>query len=399
MAEKNIKCPHCNSELALAEEYMGMEVQCPVCDKNFTASPAVPLVRTVKETEPSDSPESFGSMMKKIARNTAKNAAPIMQRLAEKGKDYVRDASGKFDNLTDRLVLQKYFEKIPPESPLEGQYNFLAYNFVTEKVYQSFLNIQKTDLDYWEGLDILGRFGKNSSQPVAEPQTLIEPVIGLSKTDQMDAKVAFFIDREMEWNLVTNLAYITKIYTFEDQLFVYESIWDYASGCVWKENTQAFFFKDITNISTDTIYGSAIQKIGPSWRPVVILGCIAILFGIAALPATTNSSRVLFGLLVVPAFVFSLAALIEICYITQHSKKRLRSVRRIEEFTVTAGSGSSLSIAMVSKDWLTVKRNLYSEKENWLDGTVQDYTQRSDAEKIIHAIRKMIEEKKAASHE
>ena len=37
MAEKTIFCPHCNEELALDEEYLGMEVECPVCQKAFVA--------------------------------------------------------------------------------------------------------------------------------------------------------------------------------------------------------------------------------------------------------------------------------------------------------------------------------------------------------------------------
>ena len=41
MAEKNIKCPHCNSELTLDEELMGVEVTCPVCNQNFVAESGI----------------------------------------------------------------------------------------------------------------------------------------------------------------------------------------------------------------------------------------------------------------------------------------------------------------------------------------------------------------------
>ena len=37
MADQIISCPHCNQELSLAEEYMGMEVSCPTCNRNFVA--------------------------------------------------------------------------------------------------------------------------------------------------------------------------------------------------------------------------------------------------------------------------------------------------------------------------------------------------------------------------
>ena len=36
MAEFNTKCPHCSTELQAQEEWIGMEVECPVCQKNFT---------------------------------------------------------------------------------------------------------------------------------------------------------------------------------------------------------------------------------------------------------------------------------------------------------------------------------------------------------------------------
>ena len=36
MAEFVMKCPHCQAELAAAEEWRGMEVECPTCQKTFT---------------------------------------------------------------------------------------------------------------------------------------------------------------------------------------------------------------------------------------------------------------------------------------------------------------------------------------------------------------------------
>lgn len=41
MAEFNVKCPHCNAELAAEEEWIGMTVECPSCKENFTVTPAV----------------------------------------------------------------------------------------------------------------------------------------------------------------------------------------------------------------------------------------------------------------------------------------------------------------------------------------------------------------------
>ena len=80
-------------------------------------------------------------------------------------------------------------------------------------------------------------------------------------------------------------------------------------------------------------------------------------------------------------------------------KKRKRSVRRLEMFDIQSSSGSTFSISMISDEWLKIKRNLYHKKANWMEGVIQDYTTRSEEEKIIHAIRKMIEEKKVSVNE
>ena len=160
--------------------------------------------------------------------------------------------------------MSSFFEKVKPESDLESVVDMLCFNFMTAKQFAAFNRVKATDHEYWKNLDILKRFGKDTSQLVAEPQMLIEPVMAVPKSDNIDPKAAYFVDQTGEWHLANSLVYITKLYTFEDQLFAYRAIWDYASQCVWNEDTEAFFFTDITNISTSTIYGSAIERILPS---------------------------------------------------------------------------------------------------------------------------------------
>ena len=36
MAEFETKCPHCQSALNVQDEWIGMEVECPLCKQNFT---------------------------------------------------------------------------------------------------------------------------------------------------------------------------------------------------------------------------------------------------------------------------------------------------------------------------------------------------------------------------
>lgn len=46
MAEKIIQCPHCKQQLNLDEEYIGMEVECPVCNAAFVAEEYDPKPNT-----------------------------------------------------------------------------------------------------------------------------------------------------------------------------------------------------------------------------------------------------------------------------------------------------------------------------------------------------------------
>ena len=47
MAEFITKCPHCNTELQAQDEWVGMEVECPECQKTFIVENGCDLVKTV----------------------------------------------------------------------------------------------------------------------------------------------------------------------------------------------------------------------------------------------------------------------------------------------------------------------------------------------------------------
>ena len=48
MAEFITKCPHCNSELQVQDEWIGMEVECPLCHKMFAINKSSAIVETEK---------------------------------------------------------------------------------------------------------------------------------------------------------------------------------------------------------------------------------------------------------------------------------------------------------------------------------------------------------------
>ena len=400
MAEKIISCPHCNQELSLAEEYMGMEVSCPTCNKTFTATEkkaAAIQVAAVQTPAAANSDES----LKQLGKQGVDIAKNILKRAAKKVQSHIAEnnSNDTDDSTEDRVILSSFFEKVRPESNLESVVDMRLFNFMTHKQFAAFERVRETDHEYWRNLDILKRFGKDSSQLVAEPKMLTEPVMAVAKSDNTEPKIAYFVDKNGEWHLANSLVYITKLYTFEDQLFAYRAIWDYASQCVWNEDTEAFFFTDITNISTSTVYGSAIERILPSkiiLAAAAIIGVVLfIVFCIIDFCSDDdhgNTALIGFLLCIVSIFIGNLI------YFSK-TKRRKRSVRRLERFDIQSSSGNIFSISMVSNEWLKIKRNLYNKKSNWMEGVIQDYTTRSEEEKIIHAIRKMIEEKKIAANE
>ena len=405
MADQIISCPHCNQELSIAEEYLGMEVSCPTCNQTFAAAEkkaaAIPVaaVQTPAAANGNESFKQLGKQGVDIAKNILNFSAPKVKSMISSIVDNTGNSNNTIDSSDDRVILSSFFEKVKPESNLESVVDMLCFNFMTYKQFAAFERVREADHEYWKNLDILKRFGKDSSQLVAEPQMLIEPVMAVAKSDNIDPKAAYFVDQTGEWHLANSLVYITKLYTFEDQLFAYRAIWDYASQCVWNEDTEAFFFTDITNISTNTIYGSAIERILPSkmiLAAAAIIGFVLFMFfcviAFCSNDDSWDTALIGFILCIVSIFIGNLIYFSKI-------KRRKRSVRRLERFDIQSSSGSIFSISMVSNEWLKIKRNLYNKKSNWMEGVIQDYTTRSEEEKIIHAIRKMIEEKKIAANE
>ena len=196
--------------------------------------------------------------------------------------------------------------------------------------------VQQIDMEFLENLDVLPRFGKNMNQLVSPMQTLFSPAFGGVEGLREFCSVVSKEDSIYRYNLEE----VTKVYTFEDQLFVYTGIWSYALGKMISETTEAFFFKDITDIKTESTF-----KIHTKYEPK---GCLSIIIPWLGKP-------------------------IEKVY------------KESECFILTSASGNSVGLNIGFEDAILV--------------TGASYTQRNDNEKIIHAIRKMIEEKKVALNE
>ena len=129
MAEKTIFCPHCNEELALDEEYLGMEVECPVCQKAFVAQQKINTV-----PEESVPPQAQSVLQKEISRNDAagalgklKNVAGIMKNKAEAAASAVNsqlDSIQAQENEVDELEADQQIERIKKGVPVRKVYFF-----------------------------------------------------------------------------------------------------------------------------------------------------------------------------------------------------------------------------------------------------------------------------------
>ena len=73
MAEKIIFCPHCNQELSLAEEHMGMEVECPCCSRNFITG----VPETAQQAQPVENNMENKSGYKKCKRKLVKTVPSV----------------------------------------------------------------------------------------------------------------------------------------------------------------------------------------------------------------------------------------------------------------------------------------------------------------------------------
>ena len=405
ITEQITTCPHCQQSVSIEEQYYGMELQCPTCNKTFTATrngkkknaspPFMPVGTNFTQQGDTEYTKS-----KTISQQDSQPIAQKRQLLAnffETAEGAMR-TSWIINILTGPLgiflLIIEWFLKLisNPE----------------EKITRAFKEIQNRDIPFLKRLDILPFYGKKSSQLVAESYTLFSPAVDYeSESDGPDFKYAV---KNADDTLLYNLEEVIKICTFEDQLFVFKAYWDYTTGKLFNESTEAFFFKDISDILTkndyeyvhfkinnDITFQEAAAKHHRLIQFLRLIPIVVFLYLYHRLPFTLieYGTRYLpgdwwlyliFALLIAICLFFIIPTIVAfIAYLYEKSKTTKVLVKKSETFIISATSGNSTGITMLCDEWVEAK-----------NGTRY---MRTNGEKIIHAIRKMIEEKKVSVNE
>lgn len=366
-----VKCPHCNTEYDLDKQYFGCELECQVCKQIFTP----------------EEPSAFEDHGEDFPSANAMNDKDCEEDIN------IRSKLGSFlilSSVAQMIDTVAYF--LYAFTP-DFIFSYLAIliarliSIPSMKIVEFFEYIQTKDKNYLKELEVLRRYGKQSSSLVAPAQTIFSPGIGLSISNTRDPRETFkfglFSHRK---NFIYSLEEFVKIYTFEDQLFIFKAYWDYTTGKFFSESTDAFFFKDISDISTQSTYENIRVKRSPisfvqfiKTHPFFCILALVVSLCIPGLICGGEPGFFFFWLFVFDLLCWGVLILRFICYNEGKITKRLKIS---ETLVISAISGNSIGITIFSDEWLSL--DLRKDKNFGRDHVDQ----------IFQAIRKMIEEKK-----
>lgn len=414
-----VKCPHCGTEYELDEDSIGSEFECVNCNQSFIAQMSV-------RKRASETFKNLRESGKKIIGGTfpgVRNSLQTMQNRDDGDYDPDDEDDEDDDAMSEhRKALNRFFLKAETTRATVG---FVAellallgaiWEFIGDilswianlfsvvppaNIVARFHIVWYNDREQLIGLDVLPRFGKHPQQLVAPAQTLFSPASDYEADDDgPEFKYAVCSDGNI---FIYSLEEVTKLYTLEDQLFVFKAYWDYTTGELFSESSEAFFFKDITDISTKSSYEYVdIEKERMPWDEFwqrnpekkkkikfwsIILGIIVgfptpFIEKVHKLCQYNEVGYVVFAFCVaVIGFFIIMLLMMWITYLRNTSAESCRKlVKRSETFSISASSGNSIGMTILCDDWIEAKKG--------------NITERSDAERIIQSIRKMIEEKK-----
>ena len=338
MASKiQVSCPNCNAVLEAQEEWIGMESTCPNCNQTF-----------------------------KIADTAASGQSPrkdrqeeYRKRLEDRRAELLEKKKNQLEWKEKRRKIERFFNSTmsPTKMRVTGIVLIIVgiplllfgvgILVIIIGAFMLWLSSRPTidetefdlyaeeDMAYIESLNVLKQYGKDVSELVAEPYTMIAPDF------EGGGLVEFAWRLGDDGRIRYSVIEITKAFLFEHQLIVFTASWDFIKGILMNEKTYAYFYKDIVAINTSSEY----DKTSHAWF-IQLVGMI---------PWVGE-------------------------YIAAFMKERTTVYKTSESFELISSSGISIELGVGFDDWVLAH-----------GGQVQDKT---DAEVMVRAIRKMVEEKK-----
>ena len=440
----NVSCPHCGGMCEIDQNFVGQEVACPYCHKGFNVPPvqenSSPDERIASQqpekrgpSEITRSPKlTIPSLMQSAKKNTAAGIGkfslkidPLKNSSSEEESEPDTDESAELaalvaqatdsarsepdtdesseleENIAEhRRALAKFFATAEAVKSTWGLIGNILTNYLKFALFPFFLIkwffailsspsgdilsrykfIQHNDQTKLEKLNILERYGKHIDQLVASPQTLFSPAIDYESIKNNDGSKFHYAIYSDQKNFIYSLEEVTKLYTFEDQLFVFKAYWDYTTGELFSESSEAFFFKDITDISTQSSYERVWKKrSNPKVQKILKwIICVSFLLMWISLFLSAGIGEGFLMVVLLCLIVFAISLIL-----FYSPKKTSYRVKRSETFVITASSGNHIGMSILCDEWIAAK-----------EGNI---TKRSNADQIIQSIRKMIEEKKVAA--
>ncbi len=427
-----IACPNCDNRFEIGSEYnIGCKYQCPVCGKNFIAQ----ADNQAQAENPKDenSQNGFSSLANDSGFVPLESDNGGFVPIENEGNGSPASFQMNSDDSNDkaRRLLEKYLARAesmssaakyilnnnlgrgvvigllgiclsPLYSPLyiiglilKGFFDVLFSDLnITSKAIAAFHRLRQRDDSYLERLDMLSYVGKKESFLVAKPQTFFSPALKSSEC-------RFVFAGE---NFIYSVSQITKIYVFAEQLVIVYALWDYTKGILFDEGSEAFFFKDITSISTQYGYEDKKNKIFNNFYIIsFFLTAIGFYFLIRTLMLHTSiedkikifnesyldlkslesleSLERITGTIGISLLILGLVfCIIWLVKLLTSAKTTKQKIRKSETLIITNSSGRSMEIPLLCNEWIQARNGKCK--------------QRTSNEKIFHAIRKMVEEKK-----
>lgn len=332
-----VNCPNCNSTLEAQEEWLGMKTSCPNCNQEFE----------ITAPNPPEKPSTTDLLAER--RNS----------LANKRAEQLQEKKKLLGQREKRKKIERFFHNTYSKKSLKWIGIFLIVLGVVTLVFgigilivamggyivwlASRATLDETEFDlyaaedmaYIETLNILEQYGKDPSELVAPPYTMIAPDFEGAGLVEFNWRLGE--DGEIRYSVIE----ITKAFMFEHQLLVFSASWDFIKGILMNEKTHAFFYKDIVAINTSSEYAK-----------------------------TTN------------AWLIQLIGMIPFIgeHIAAFMKEKITVYKTAEAFELISSSGNSISLTVGFDQWILAH-----------GGQVPDKT---EAEAMIRSVRKMVEEKK-----